>query len=222
MITEHTAILKQIYALYHTQIATLDPACRKGCADCCTANVTMTRLEAELLVNGLASGERTRMFDRLAASAATPGFRPALTTNGFAEICMSGGEPPEDAAEPGTGACPLLEDDLCTVYDLRPFGCRCMLSTTPCRQNGGQADIAEYILTVNTVFLQFIEHIDRDGFFGNLTDVLRRLAPGGELPPTDAPLIPTRPIPVLMVPAEHREKIQPLFKALHNLLTGLR
>ncbi len=219
--TQTTELLKEIYRLYDAQIDTLDLACRKGCADCCTANVTMTRLEAMLLVNELAPEEQTRMFDRLAPHADIPGFRPALTTNGFAEICMSGGEPPEDAAEPGAGACPLLADGLCTVYRLRPFGCRCMLSTRPCRQSG-QAEINDFILTVNTVFLQFIEQLDRDGFFGNLTDVLLRLARHSDQPPSDTPVISTRPIPALMVPAEHRDKIRPLFAALNDLLAGLQ
>ena len=101
-----------------------------------------------------------------------------------------------------------------------------MLSRQPCGVKG-YADVDDWILTVNSVFLQIIEHIDRPGCFGNMQDVLQALGRGDWLTdyrkgcaPTAAPgLIPNQPAPVLMVPPEHQAKMKPI---LAEIQQGLR
>jgi len=75
------------------------------------------------------------------------------------------------------------------------------------------------------MILQFIEHVDVNGFSGNLTDILifmaskenRRTYETKPLKNSDTLLISNLPIKVLMVPPEHRTQIQPILNALHNI-----
>lgn len=222
-----TTILQEIYRLYDGYLSSFTPgdiACRKYCSDCCTANVTMTRLEGLLIYR---SPDREQMTARLPdiASSAFPRYRPGLSTNGYVLACRSGGEgDPEHFAEEehpegDPAACPFLEQNLCTIYPVRPFGCRCMLSTRPCARTGC-ADIDELTLTVSTVFLQFIEHIDQDGFFGNMTDVLHALSAEPANAFRTHGVVANHPIPALMVPPAHRTRIQDIVFSLNRLLTG--
>ncbi len=219
--------LQEIYLLYDEYLSSLAPgaiACRKTCADCCTPNVTMTRLEGLLIRKSV---DREQLTARLPDISSTPfpRYRPALSTNGYVLTCKSGGDgdpesfADEQSQEGDPSVCPFLENNLCTIYPVRPFGCRCMLSTRPCAQTGC-ADIDELTLTVSTVFLQLIEHIDKGGFFGNMTDVLYALS----CDPTNAfgahTVIANHPIPALMVPPEHRGRIQDIVFSLNRLLAG--
>lgn len=216
--------LAHFYAVYERLCGSLgDLACRKYCADCCPRNVTMTTLEGLYLWQGLSPERGARLRSALHDGAAESGFRPRWTTNQMAAYCREGREPPEDAVEHDDSRCTLLVDEACSLYGLRPFGCRCMVSRHPCGARG-YADVDDWILTVNTVFLQLIEHLDRPGCFGNLQDVLLALAPEDRQtayedsrPPTGAPgLIPNHPVPMLMVPPEHQTRIQPVLAEIQQ------
>jgi hypothetical protein len=82
---------------------------------------------------------------------------------------------------------------------------------------------------VNNLFLQFIEHVDSQGFSGNLIDVLKFMATknnrhnykGNTLNNPDTGLIPNLKITVLMIPPEHRVKIKPILNALQNIKPDL-
>jgi hypothetical protein len=153
-------------------------------------------------------------------------FRPLLTTNRIAELCRQGREIPEEAFGDPAEICPLLEENACPVYPLRPFGCRCLVSRVPCRESG-TAEMPDFVLTVNTVFLQTIEHLDATGCTGNLADVLlcllsaenRQAYEEGRLSCNATGLIGNHPLTVLMVPPEHRNRLQPILGALAKLST---
>jgi hypothetical protein len=53
--------LNQVYQIYDDYSAALDLACEANCAHCCTANVTMTTLEACKIMDGIrqAAGRRS-------------------------------------------------------------------------------------------------------------------------------------------------------------------
>ena len=78
---------------------------------------------------------------------------------------------------------------------------------------------------MNTIFLQYIEHIDAPGFSGNLTDILifmeteknRYAYKTDKLINPAAGFIANQPINVLMVPPEHRIKVKPILNALHDI-----
>ena len=73
-------------------------------------------------------------------------------------------------------------------------------------------------LTINDIFLQYIEHMDEKGIFGNLSDMLTLFL----LPDTienlqdhlkekqDSRFVSNEKIAVLMVPPEHRQKLNPI------------
>jgi hypothetical protein len=227
-VARRLAVLEHLYAVYDRLCGTFDDlACRKFCDTCCSRNVTLTTLEGLHLLRGLAADRQAACLTSLARDAGRPVFRPRFTTNQIAAMCRDGREPPDDAVDHDGSRCPLLADAACTLYALRPFGCRCMVSRHPCSERG-YADVDDWVLTVNTVFLQTIEHLDRPGYFGNLQDVLSAL--GSEegraayregRPPLKANgLIPNRPAPMLMVPPEHRERIQPLLAEMQQGMGG--
>jgi hypothetical protein len=223
-IAQRLALLDHLYAVHDRFCRSLDDlACRKHCADCCSRHVTMTTLEGLHLLRGLTGEAQAQCLAAFANVGDQPIFRPRWTTNQIAARCRDGLDPPEDDVAHDGSRCPLLADAACSLYPMRPFGCRCMVSRQACGVNG-YADVDDWVLTVNTVFLQTIEHIDRPGCFGNMQDVLQAL--GREdwcaayregRPPGDAPgLIPNRPAPALMVPPEHQERIRPILAEMQR------
>ncbi len=211
--------LRQVLAIYDEFAGTLESACRPGCSRCCTDRVAVTTMEAFALLESLS----TAQVERLTRAA---GDRPAgklLTTNALAELCAEGREPPE-ADEQIAGVCPLLADERCPIYPLRPFNCRCFVSRTPCAGQGF-AEVDEETVAINTLFLQTIEHLDAGGCTGYLPDVVRTLAdPGrikayreGALDCAGCCLAPNRPMRVLMAPPEHRSRIGPIVARLRKI-----
>jgi Fe-S-cluster containining protein len=227
-IARRLAALEHLYGVYDRFCSTLDGlACRKFCDTCCSRNVTLTTLEGLYFLQELEPGRREDCLAILAGDRGHNRFRPHYTTNQIAALCREGHAPPEDAVDHDGSRCPFLADAACSLYPRRPFGCRCMLSRHPCGARG-YAELDDWVLTVNTVFLQTIEHIDRPGGFGNLQDVLLALGPEERRaayregrPPLDAEgLIANQPAPMLMVPPEHRERIQPLLAEMQRGMAG--
>ena len=217
-------VLDRIYAIYDDFVADLDVACQKYCALCCTCNVIMTTLEGYQIAEHLITTGQSHLLEKMGMALSRKRFHPKVTINMLAEDCMQGKEPPEESSDPTWGPCPLLKDDECPFYRARPFGCRCMLSQQNCQETG-LAEMDPLVLTVNTVFLQYIEHIDARGFSGNLADVLalmaspenRRQYRTDHLQSPPANLIANRPIKVLMIPPEHRAELQPILNALQSI-----
>ncbi len=219
--TKKLAVLKKIYKIYDSLADTWSTACRRYCAACCTCNVTMTTLEGTLIAEKLADKGKTDLFDRLNAVTDNRRFLPKITTNELAERCVQGKAIPDEESDPRWGKCPLLIDNQCPLYPVRPFGCRCFVSETDCKING-YADVEPFMISVNNLFLQYIEHIDTNGFFGNMIDVLNFIKTADHRqdswanPPKRATgsLIPNQPLKMLLTPPEHRKKIRPILNAL--------
>jgi hypothetical protein len=223
-LTRRLSLLDRIYNLYEEFISSYDVACRHGCAACCTCNMTLTTLEGFHIITGMREAARTSLFEKVRSVSENNRFQPQITINEIARMCRDGKPVPDEAIDPCWGTCPLLLDDACPVYLLRPFGCRCMVSGLDCRKTG-YAQVDEFILTVNNLFLQHVEHIDPRGGSGSLIDVLLYFdrpahleAYQGEMTITkDAGLAPNQPIPVLMVPPEHCRQVQPILQKLQQL-----
>ena len=149
-------------------------------------------------------------------------FIPEITTNRMAAICISGDDPPDETIDPSWGPCPLLTENACPVYHIRPFGCRSMVSTKCCADTGA-AEIDEFTITVAHAFLQYIEHVDQNGFSGNLSDVLAHAIhkesadSGSQSILRQMPLIKNSPLSALLIPPEHRKKIEPILSALRAI-----
>ena len=217
-------IMDQIYEIYDRFCARLSIACERSCADCCTGNVTLTTLEAYRMIEDMLEKDTAGLLDRLDDAAESERFQPVITTNQLADLCRQGKEVPEEESGPASTTCSFLDKNICPFYTHRPFGCRCMMSRQKC-DDTGYADMDDFVLSVNTVFLQTIEHIDSDGFSGNMIDVLRFLTSkthrrdyrNGRLDVTATQLIPNRPMTILFVPPEHQNRIAPILQALQEI-----
>jgi Fe-S-cluster containining protein len=224
-IQDRLAILERLYEVYGTFSAGLRVACVQGCAACCTQNVTMTTLEGYRIIQRMIATEQTDLLQRLHQSPSVTRFQPAISTNELAALCIEGKDPPEEETDAAPAPCPFLSNDACLIYADRPFGCRCFLSARRCEVNTF-AVIDPLVITVNTLFLQFVEHADAGGFFGNLTDILLCLESetgrkayetrGNGLNPAALPI--NRPIPAVMVPPKHRQKIEPILAELRRIV----
>lgn len=222
-------ILDRIYKIYDNFIAGLDLACRIHCSECCTRNVTMTTLEGYNLFHDVSAENKKKLFKKILSESCKDRFVPAMTINRLAQLCALGKENiPCEETDPSLGKCPFLEKDECPLYEKRPFGCRCFVSAYDCKARG-YAEIDSFVLTVNNLFLQFIEHIDAEGYSGNLTDILLYIESKIESKKNngvvncDFPgllsgkLVQNYPITVLQIPPEHRIKIKPLLEALKSI-----
>ena len=217
-------ILDQLYAIYDEYVGNLDVACRKNCAHCCTCNVTLTTLEGYKIVDHFESRGIRNWLQAIKSASYKKRFQPKTTTNKIAECCMHGRRLPEEEIQLTGGPCPLLKKDQCPLYGVRPFGCRCMVSRRNCHETGF-AEMDAFVITVNTVFLQVIEHLDCQGCSGNLTDILQCLAieenrsayRAASLASLKWALIPNQKMKVLMIPPEHRGQIEPIVQALRSI-----
>lgn len=217
--------LGRLYGLYENALGGLDLACEKGCAHCCTVNVTLTSLEALYMLMELPERQAPDFWRIVESVGDKPRFRPGYTINALAQTCLDGEALPEEANDPEWGACPALTDNLCSIYGIRPFGCRCMVSHANCGEVGF-ANMSDRVATLNEVFCQAIEHLDAGGITGNFSDVLAfmkseknrlRYHNSGRIA-ASPPLVANRPISVLMIPPEHRKRLAPLLKSIHEII----
>jgi hypothetical protein len=223
-IEQKVAALQALYRIEEEFGKSLATVCREGCACCCTARVAMTTLEGyHIAVYIERRGEDAR-FAQIRRRMASNRFRPRTTTNGLVEICLAGGDPPAEALESDAGTCPLLERARCPLYPVRPLACRTMRSRTDCAATGF-ADMDDFSVTVSSVLMQYVEHIDADGCSGNFADIMGLFASGanrvfyaeGALGCIENGLAKNRPIPVLMIPPEHRQRIRPLLEQIARI-----
>lgn len=208
-------LLREIYRIHDEFVSDFDTACKKSCAYCCTRNVIATSLEAQLILDHWEASSKPDELALVRATGSGPRFQPRMTLNQLADRCAKGLDIPEESAGPSVAPCPLLLEGACRIYDVRPFGCRAMVSETDCAATG-EAQMPDYVLTVNNVFVQYIEALDETGVQGNLIDVL--------LFSTSTPqprVVKNHPMSVLMVPPEHRHRIQPLLDALLRAQTAI-
>jgi Fe-S-cluster containining protein len=217
-------ILNKIYGLYNDVAKNLDVACKKYCAACCTPHVTITTLEGYLIADHMITNGQTGLFENIQAKRSKNRFKPKITTNRLADLCIKEDDPPEEEKRHSNKSCPVLKDNLCPIYEIRPFGCRCFISKHDCSK-AGYAEVEPFAMTTNTLFMQFIEHIDAMGFSGNFADVLLLMASDenrgnykmNTLNHPGADFVRNLKIKVLMVPPEHRMKVKPVIDALLNI-----
>ncbi len=219
-------VLKNIYEIYDDFVGELEVACKKHCAECCTRRVTLTTLEAYLIAEHIILNGKSDLFRFVQAATSGTRFQPKITTNRLADMCANGMDLPEEENNATGGHCPLLKNHECPIYRVRPFGCRCFISKHDCREKG-YADVDPFVITMNTIFLQHIEHIDAQGFSGNLIDILgfmeseknRHAYRTGTLKHLHSGCIPNQQLSVLMVPPEHRKGVKPILNALRDMNT---
>ncbi len=208
-----------------------DLACKKGCAACCTQNVMITAVEGELIHRFIREQDKREWFAaKFQKKAKTR--RPEITTNGFAASCLDGNDVEPDSYG-SSEVCPFLEEDCCSIYEVRPFSCRCFASTKVCSP-GVPALIGETYLSASTAVMQIIEHLGQGEFLGNMLDVLLALCdlPENrkyfEMLPASMPdqglanVVKALPLPGFLLMEEEMEKIAPLLEAIFTCKVGDR
>ncbi|MBU0993830.1 MAG: YkgJ family cysteine cluster protein [Proteobacteria bacterium] len=216
------SILQAIYDIYDRLFNATPHACQKFCSSCCTVNVTMTSLEGMYILHHIPLEHKHSLYGTIKSCSSPKRYQPKLTLNGFAESCMAGIDIPDEENDPSWGKCPLLLERSCTIYDYRPMACRIMMSKSICDEHGC-ADMDELTITLNNIFLQYAEHIDEKGFFGNLTDILLFLdheENGLRQDNTRFSVIKNRAAPFLMIPPEHRKRIVPIIEEIQGKIWG--
>ncbi|MEZ4550936.1 MAG: hypothetical protein R2860_12385 [Desulfobacterales bacterium] len=213
------AVLDQLYQLYDNYIDTLDIACKKFCADCCTGNVTITTLEAQKIISALDMNFKTQMQRRSAGRCNSRGlFRRHHQSAGEYLRCWCTIRcPKKPLIRPGTLS---AVDGQCLPH-LHPgrSGAGIWYPLSDARVLGA-AEIDDFTLTVNHAFLQYIEHIDQNGGSGNLLDVLCYAIHNESANTRDqirprTTLIRNTPLSA-SIPPEHREQIAPIMAAIHR------
>lgn len=219
ILKEKLARLKRVFALFDTLSGELDKACTEGCGACCTRNVTLTALEAKHILDSLNSDKKDAVLTRIVNQSHKNRLIPKTTINELAKRCMAGEEPPEEFGDPAWGECPLLAGQRCMIYELRPFACRSMSSKKRCDVTGF-AEMEPYTVTLINIFMQYIEHIDIGGYFGNLSDMLLLECGRGKngvsaISPDN--FLVNSPLEILMVPPEHRARAAEVISAIQKL-----
>lgn len=81
----------------------------------------------------------------------------------------------------------------------------------------------EITVTMNQIFLQYVEHMDEGGVFGNMTDIICFLEKEPDGSPKAAQaydLLHNREAPFLMIPPEHRQRIMPMLRDIQKNVFG--
>ncbi len=209
---ERLEVLNKLFHAYETFAGEYENICSEGCSVCCTRNVTLTGLEGRNILSGINDEKKKDVLGRIEREIDKKRLIPLMTINQMAKFCMDGKDVPDELSDPLWGSCPLLEDNRCTIYEVRPFACRCMVSRQKC-ESSGFADMDEFIISLNNVFMQYIEHIDIGGNYGNLSDLLITLGAEG----CCDTLLTNTNVEMLMVPPEHQERIKAVITVLQRI-----
>jgi len=216
-------ILDSIYNIYDEFIKNFKKSCKIGCSECCNCNVTITTLEGYRIFSYLQDNNKLRLIESFFEDQKR--FKPKFTINQLTELYIKGEDISEEDNNPNWGKCPFLSNDRCKVYEVRPFMCRAQISEHDCKKVGYSL-VNPFILTVDNIFLQYIEHIDFEGYFGNLTDILIIFLKkdniikylNKSLVCKDPSIICNRRIKVLMIPPEDRIKVIPILNKLDRVI----
>ena len=212
--------LARFYEIHEQFVSRIPFACEKGCAVCCTRSVTMTSLEGRAIAAHLEQARPDLAAKLLAGRERQELDRTLMTTNQFAASCLARREiPAEEEGDWCLTPCFFLEQDCCSIYPLRPFGCRSFGSLVRCAADGA-AESLPFLVTVNTVLLQIIEELTfrQGGYWGRMDRVLARLLDNGRTP--DQGLVPARPLPGFLVGPEERGAVTELFSRLKQAGLG--
>lgn len=207
-------ILEKIFAFFDSWGSQISFACRKGCATCCTQDVTMTAVEGDMITGFLKKQNRQHwLMEKLGKG--LPLHYPTCTTNEYARACLNG-----DDIDPGSGSfnktCPFLEENLCTIYEVRPFSCRVFASEQICRK-GISASLPQYYLSGATAVSQVIEHLGQGRPWGNMLHILTHAASENkDAEPNPDQCRTAQPLPGFLIGENDYPHVAPLLEQIFN------
>ena len=207
-------LLHAVYDVYSSWVERFALACKKGCAACCTQSVTMTSMEGEMIFDFVKREGRGKwLLEKLTPTC--PGkSKAAMSMNHFARACLNH----QEVCGDNVGIwdftpCIFLVEKTCSIYEVRPFGCRSFGSFVKCG-SGRAAEMAPIHLTVNTVFTQIIEHISSDGgYWSTMNDILYSLADSNN-PDGKIYLLSAQPVPGFLLEPHEKQTVKILLKQL--------
>lgn len=199
-------VLQAVYA-HAASIYDTGFACVKGCSACCTQNVTMTSLEGDLILDYVKENDISIAAIETSKQQSS-GNQAEYTTNQFARACLNQQELPENNSSWSFEPCIFLDHGVCTIYPVRPFGCRCFVSQSRC-DPGDAAEISPELLTISTILMQLIEHIDQGHQWGNMNDVLHE-----KINKNSKITLIAQPLPGFLISEPERPIVMPVIQEL--------
>ncbi len=209
-------VLEAVYGVYSQWVERFPLACRKGCGACCTRSVTMTSLEGEVILDFVRNNGRGKWLREKLARAGAGKGKAGVTMNQFAAACLNQQEAEGDLQDSWDFTpCIFLAKNICSIYAVRPFGCRSFGSLEECAA-GSTAVMAPIHLAVNTVFSQIIEHVSSDGgYWSFMTDILLSLA-GSRNRDGTIRLLPALPVPGFLLDSREMQVVNVLLQQLRE------
>ncbi len=225
-------ILTTIISLFTEWAENEDFCCGPGCATCCTCNVTLTNIEAWRILDFLT--KHNLKLDKIEKIASSPihSAYATQTTNEYVASGLAENETIHPQSESAT-SCPFLENNLCSIYPVRPFSCHCFASTSRC-QTGGSATLPDHYLSAATVVMQLIEHLGQFSPWGNMLDMLTILStqqkPYQQTFTTHSNettllmikqrLLTAKPVPGFIIPEADHHMVWPLIEEIFKTHVG--
>lgn len=167
-----------------------------------------------MIIDALPAEKRRLLHSSLlqARSATKP---LTATPNQFARRCLCREETGPEQLSWDFTPCFFLKEMECSIYQARPLGCRTLVSLQTCKP-GGEAVVPPLLLTISTVLMQLVEHLNRfGGAWGVMDDVLRHLLQK-EKSAGQNPLLPARPLPGFLIPPGEEAEVNRLLQTLYK------
>lgn len=223
-------LLHTIYTCFNDWADRFSFCCSKGCSVCCTQNVTITSLEAKNIIHFLHSNNRikltVRQLRRVKHTQA-----PRLTTNEYVQGSIDNHELHQQHTDQST-TCLFLEENVCTIYPVRPFSCRCFTSQKICTAEN-PASIPDEYLYGAIITQQILEHLDQSRPWGSMTDMLigQIHAPSATISPPDSSetnsfeeatsrLLVCKPCSQLCIHQHHELSLSALIESIFSTQVG--
>jgi len=178
----------------------------------------MTTLEGELILAYI--DDNRPELHSLLGTLPVRGPSPVMTTNQFASACLKGEAPDEEHGGWDFTPCVFLQDGCCSIYQARPFMCRSFGSRVRCSESGA-AEVAPVFLTLTTIIMQCIEHLDQGRPWGNMNTILHSFAmtlQDNSGKDHDQAVLCSVPIPGFLIPPEEMEQLTTQLQTLLGII----
>ena len=219
-------ILEHIYDAFARWADQQQQVCAKGCATCCTDNVTITAMEGERILKYILKEKKEQWFTSSLSASPVP-YQAKMTENGYVRGIMEGNEMADEA--PRTfSSCPFLVSEACGIYPVRPFSCRSFISRSRCSHQHPAEITDEYALSCSLV-TQIIEHVGQGEYWGNMIDMLYALLESRQyhnialgisdpsrIVSSQFRLLRAEPVPGFLLDEEGYRRIEPLLAEILN------
>ena len=175
-------------------------------------------LEGELIFDYIKS-EKPKLLETLQTLPSSD-LNP-ITTNQFAAACLQEKIHEEVGESWNMTPCVFLENNHCTIYPVRSFMCRSLGSRVPCDEKG-EAEMDPLFLTLNTLILQCIEHLDQGRPWGNMYTILSMISEDQKKSghQKEKNIRISHPIPGFLIPPEEFDQVEEQLNTLLQIVKG--